>query len=269
MFIKDLRFIWYTFTTAPFVLGYAIPKARKVIKNPNSTLEEKHAIAWRIVQYMRRHFKTKTYVFGLENLPEEDGYIAYCNHQGKYDALCLFEAMGRDSSVLWEKNAADRILAREIVQLLDAAEIDLKDPRDIVRAINKSIDIVRSGRNMMIFPEGGYAQNENTLQTFNTGCFSVSLKTKSTMVPVVLYDAYRAMNTNYLGRVETQIHFLKPIPYEEYKDMRKNEIADMLKGKIQAKLDEIQQEKDSFADPKLYSQFLAERASKIMDKRDS
>lgn len=42
-----------------------------------------------------------------------------------------------------------------------------------------------------------------------------------------------------LRKVTTQVHYLKPIPYEEYKDLRKNELCDLVKERIQNKLDEV------------------------------
>ncbi|MBE5891432.1 MAG: 1-acyl-sn-glycerol-3-phosphate acyltransferase [Lachnospiraceae bacterium] len=215
-------------------------------------------MASQIVIYMRKHFKTKTYVFGMENIPKTDGFVTYSNHQGKYDALCIYEAMEKHTSVLWERKQASRILSRQICDLIDAVKIDLQDPRDIVTAMNKCADIVNDGRNIIIFPEGGYSQNHNELQDFNTGCFSVNIKTKCPIVPVVLFDAYKAMNTNHLGRVETQIHILPVISYEEYAHMKKKEIAELVKSRISQKLEEIKTQN-------LSAQALEELADKIMN----
>ncbi|MCR5678430.1 MAG: 1-acyl-sn-glycerol-3-phosphate acyltransferase [Agathobacter sp.] len=237
--MKNFRFIWHGLWVAPYTLFRLIPQANRIIRNEQSTVEERFQMAWKIVNFMRRHFKTKTYVYGLENIPKEDGFVTYSNHQGKYDALCIFEAMDRHTSVLWERKQASRILSRQICSLIDAVKIDLQDPRDIVNAISKCTDIVNSGRNIIIFPEGGYTDNHNEMQDFNTGCFTVNLRTKCTIVPVVLYDAYKAMNTNHLGRVETQVHILPPIPYSEYEGLKKADIAELVKARIEKKLQEL------------------------------
>ena len=39
--------------------------------------------------------------------------------------------------------------------------------------------------------------------------------------------------------VKVQLHYLKPIPYEEYKDMNTNEIATMVHDRIEKKLVEV------------------------------
>ena len=43
----------------------------------------------------------------------------------------------------------------------------------------------------------------------------------------------------FKGKVVTQIHYLDPIPYEDYKDMKDTEIAEMVKSKIQERIDLI------------------------------
>jgi len=257
--LENFRFIWNGVTAAPYTLFYAIPKANHIIAKGSSVSDDvRFAMASQIVIYMRKHFKTKTYVFGMENIPKTDGFVTYSNHQGKYDALCIYEAMEKHTSVLWERKQASRILSRQICDLIDAVKIDLQDPRDIVTAMNKCADIVNDGRNIIIFPEGGYSQNHNELQDFNTGCFSVNIKTKCPIVPVVLFDAYKAMNTNHLGRVETQIHILPVISYEEYAHMKKKEIAELVKSRISQKLEEIKTQN-------LSAQALEELADKIMN----
>ena len=72
-----------------------------------------------------------------------------------------------------------------------------------------------------------------------THCFKISLKSKTPIVPVVLIDSYRVYNTCHVGNIKTQVHFLKPIMFEEYKDMNTKEIADMVKAKIQEKINEV------------------------------
>ena len=49
---------------------------------------------------------------------------------------------------------------------------------------------------------------------------------------MVLIDSYRAFEEWSLRPVETQVHFLKSICYEEYKDMTTTEIADLVHDRI-------------------------------------
>lgn len=53
------------------------------------------------------------------------------------------------------------------------------------------------------------------------------------------------MNSNTFEKVVTQVHFLEPIQYSEYGDLKKNEIADLVKSRIENKIKEIEQKKKS------------------------
>ena len=50
--------------------------------------------------------------------------------------------------------------------------------------------------------------------------------------------SYKVMDGNSLRKVTTQVHYLKPIPYEEYKDMKKTELAELTKSRIQEAINE-------------------------------
>ena len=98
---------------------------------------------------------------------------------------------------------------------------------------------MKSGHNFLIFPEGGYGDNHNELQEFFSGCFACSQGSRGTIVPVVVYDSYKSMNSNTFEKVNTQVHYLQPIPYDEYQGMKKPEICELVKSRIAAKLEEI------------------------------
>lgn len=49
----------------------------------------------------------------------------------------------------------------------------------------------------------------------------------------------------YLEKVRTQVYFLPPIPYEEYGKLRKHDVCELVKKRIQEKLDELKE-----ADPR-------------------
>ena len=50
---------------------------------------------------------------------------------------------------------------------------------------------------------------------------------------------YKAFDYNSLKKVTAQIHFLKPMYYEEYKDMSTKEIAECVKARIREKMEKV------------------------------
>lgn len=242
--MKALRFKFVVASSPLFVL-LNLPIANYMIKHSEKySEEEKYGFALRIVRHMARRSRTKTVCFGEDNLPPEGGYIMYSNHQGKYDALGILLTHKKTCAMLWEEKSADRLVARQVRALVDGKTISFTDYKGQIKALNSIAKEVAGGRRYLIFPEGGYGDNRNSLQEFKSGCFACSLKSKTPIIPVAIYDSWRAMDTNTFEKVTTQVHYLEPIYYEEYGSMRKKDICDLVKSRISAKLCEIEKMTD-------------------------
>ncbi len=74
------------------------------------------------------------------------------------------------------KKQAERLMSRQVCGLIDAVAIDLDNNRDKVRAIMDVTRQVKSGRNFLIFPEGGYTDNKNELQNFKLAAFRAAYR---------------------------------------------------------------------------------------------
>ena len=53
-----------------------------------------------------------------------------------------------------------------------------------------------------------------------------------------MIDSFKPFDTNSITPVTVQVHFLEPLLYEKYKDMKTNEIAETVKERIQNKINE-------------------------------
>lgn len=71
------------------------------------------------------------------------------------------------------------------------------------------------------------------------GSFKSAIKAHVPIVPIALIDSYKVFNSFYLWPITTQVHYLEPIYYEEYKDMKSKEIAELVKQRIQDKISSI------------------------------
>ena len=54
----------------------------------------------------------------------------------------------------------------------------------------------------------------------------------------LMIDCYQVFDNNTIKPVKAQIHHLKPIEYDEYKDLKTPEIAALVQSRIQACMDE-------------------------------
>lgn len=235
-----LKFIYVIFMNL-FRAPYLIPKMRREADHPEIYSEEvRYELARHCVRLMKGTGVIRTKAFGQENLPKEGGYMLYPNHQGKYDALGIIHTHKKPCSIVMDKEKSNTILVREFIDLLQGKRLDKKDLRQALTIINEVSEEVKKGRKFILFPEGGYEfNNHNVLGEFKPGCFKIALKTQAPIVPVALIDSYRVFNSFYFGPVTTQVHYLEPIGYEEYGNLKTTEIAELVKTRIQEKIDEI------------------------------
>lgn len=218
--------------------------AKKSEEKPEEYVEEyNYGYVKYVIDVMKKTGKIETESLGTENLPEEGGYMMYSNHEGKWDAYGIISVHKRPCSFIMDIKKSNRIFIKQLVDVLKGKRLSKTDNRQAMTIINEVAKEVEAGRKYIIFPEGDFDKNKkNTLWDFKAGCFKISLKSKTPIVPVAIYDSYVPYNTMKMGKVKTQVHFLKPICYEEYKDMNTRQIADMVKGKIEEKLLEISKE---------------------------
>ena len=172
-------------------------------------------------------------VHGLENLPKENGFIFFPNHQGLYDVLAIIEACPRPFSVVAKKEIADIPFLKQVFACMKAYMLDREDVRQAMQVIIEVTKQVKKGRNYLIFAEGTRSKNGNRLGTFKGGSFKAATKAKCPIVPVALIDSFKPFDTNTIKPVTVQVHFMKPLLYEDYKEMKTTEIAALVEKRIQ------------------------------------
>lgn len=228
-----IRLVYVILISAPIVLFYVL-KSNYVASHVNSYSEEDcYSMVRHMISIMKFNGRIHTDVYGAENLPNDGGYVMYPNHQGKYDALGIIWAHKKPCTFVIDKKRSGIPFAREFTKLLKASRLDKTDMKSQVKTIMSVVEQVIEGRRYIIFPEGGYSDNNNTVHEFMPGTFKCSVKSKTPIVPVALIDSYKVFGINSLKPVNTQVHFLEPIYYDDYKDMTTREIADLVQSKIE------------------------------------
>lgn len=238
---KTMWRFYYTIGRNIKILPKIIKTMRVKAAQPEQYSEEDcYEYAKYVVDLMQKTGHIRTKGFGMEKLPREGGYMLYPNHQGKYDAYGIVSVHKKPCTVVMDEAKSHAIFIREILDMLKGKRMDIHDTRQALTIINEITEEVKEGRRYVLFPEGGYAKDQkNRLGDFKAGCFKIALKSKVPIVPVALVDSYKVFNSWRLTPVTTQVHFLDPIYYEEYQGMKTQQIAAMVKERIQQKVDEV------------------------------
>ncbi len=186
---------------------------------------------------------TRTKFHGVENLPGEDegGYMIVPNHQGKYDAIGVLHGCTKPTGVLMETHRAGKLCAKQVMGLVDGVPIDLASPRQQLRVLRQMGERIRdNGESFIVFPEGGYSDNHNSIQKFHDGCFYAAYIAKCPIIPTLLVDTHTSLNRNNILKVSRpHIYFLPAVSYETYKDMSRAELAEYIRDILIEKMTEV------------------------------
>lgn len=219
---------------------YYVIKARLWMRHrERHTEEEMYSLATEMVDKMNKSAGYRTIAYGTENLPKEGGYMIYSNHQGKYDVCGIFNTHRQPVSFVMDEKRSHLILVSEILGLTNGKAIRLDDIRQTLEVFKIMVEELKNGKKYIIFPEGGYKENnQNVVEDFKAGSFKLVKMSHVPIVPVALVDSYKVYNSDHKGPVTTYVYYMKPIYYDEYKDMSTQQIAKTVEQLIKDKISE-------------------------------
>lgn len=88
---------------------------------------------------------------GLENIPEENGFMFFPNHQGLYDVLALVDVCPKPFSVVAKKEVENVPFLKQVFKCMKAYMMDRNDIRQSLQVIVNVTNEVKNGRNYLIF----------------------------------------------------------------------------------------------------------------------
>lgn len=175
---------------------------------------------------------------GVENLPEKDGFIVYPNHQGLFDVILMYSSCEKEMAFVVKKEASNIFMFKDLIKAIGSLVMDRSDIRQSIKIIQEVTEQVKAGRNFIIFAEGTRSKQGNVPGSFKGGSFKAATNAKCPIVPCALLNCYKVFDEKGVKPVEVTVKYLKPIMYEEYKDMKGQEIADMVKARIEEAIKE-------------------------------
>ena len=199
----------------------------------NKNYDKNYKLISKITTKVNKAGRVKIEASGIENLPDEDGFVIFPNHQGLYDTLAFFESCPRTLSFVIKKEASNIILLKQVVKATGSLVMDRQDIRQSMEVINTMIQEVKKGRNFVIFAEGTRSKLGNKMLDLKPGSFKSAVKAKAPIIPCAIMNAYIPFDENHTNPVTVKIFYLKPIYYEEYNNMNTSEIAIEVKKRIE------------------------------------
>lgn len=226
------RIVTMVLKNLPIVPG-AWQKLCRYAKHPEKYSEEE---MYRHIQYILKRAvrggNIDLQVSGTENIPKEGGFMLYANHQGMFDVLAVAATCDIPVGAVLKKELYDIPFLHQVAICTRSFPMDREDVRQSLTVIQSVIREVKAGRNYLIFPEGTRSRNGNQMGQFHSGSFRCATRSKCPIVPVALMDSFKVLDQKGSKPVTVQIHYLKPICWEEYGNLKTTELAALVKERI-------------------------------------
>jgi 1-acyl-sn-glycerol-3-phosphate acyltransferase len=177
---------------------------------------------------------------GTANIPSNGGLIIAANHQSYFDPFWISIPVHRPVRYLAWNEAFDWPFVGKMITWLGAwpMKVEGSDPA----AIRRSLQWLRDGGVLVIFPEGARSRPDGTMMRFKAGAVRLAMEANVPILPVTIRGANRVWPRDQklprLRPVEIFYHPAKriePLPGEETRNCARRE-TELLSKTIAASL---------------------------------
>lgn len=126
---------------------------------------------------------------GLENVPQSGGFIIAANHQTYLDPFWIGFPISRPMRFLAWNKIFEWPVVGKFTGLFGAwpLEVEGSDPA----AIRRSLQWLKGGGGVVIFPEGGRGMPDGSMVRFKPGAVRMALEANVPILPVTIRGAHR------------------------------------------------------------------------------
>lgn len=206
----------------------------KEILNQESTAEIKEGFIIYLKPILKTFFKiyNNLQVEGLENIKEKPVIFAP-NHQSYLDGFLLIASLPndilKDTYFLAEETYFNSAFRRFIAKNFNVIPVNIN--KNLKDSLIKSAAVIKSGKNLVIFPEGARTR-DGSLLPFKKGFAILSKELNIPVIPTVISGAFESypINAKIPKPYPIKVKFLEAV----YPDnLSYDEITDLVKNKIQ------------------------------------
>lgn len=175
-------------------------------------------------------------ISGLEHVPADRQCIFMCNHVSNLDPPVVLPLLPGRCSVLLKKELMRIPILGTAMRMGKFVPVERGHRREAAQAsVAAAADALRSGLNILVFPEGTRAKN-GRLSIFKKGPFFLAQQTEAPIVPIALSGTERMMRKGSIaitpGMAKVQLlPVIEPTQYETREELLKavrKAIADAL-----------------------------------------
>jgi putative phosphoserine phosphatase/1-acylglycerol-3-phosphate O-acyltransferase len=128
---------------------------------------------------------------GAHHLKQERPAVFIFNHQSLLDSMVISHLLREDVVALVKKEMANNPVVGPLLRQIDTIFVD-RDDRDQSAVLKQSLAVLKSGRSLVIAPEGSRSTLGH-IQPFKHGAFYMAKKAGVPLIPIVLHNVKDAL----------------------------------------------------------------------------
>lgn len=186
--------------------------------------------------FMRGFFNLKVIIEGEELIPENNNFLIVSNHQSNLDPLMIISSFkGKPVTFIMKNNIMKVPIVGTWLYTSGFLPLDRRNNRKAIEVIEASVERLKSGFTMSVYPEGTRSKSPN-MNRFRNGIFRIVEKAKVDMVVLAIDNFYKVRKRFPWFRTKVLIRICGIIRYEEVKAWHTNEIGERIKSIIEENL---------------------------------
>ena len=150
------------------------------------SVEWMYRTAMRATFFGVRLIGVRVEVIGLDSFDRAGTYIYMCNHVSNLDPPIVVPLIPRRTSVLVKKEVFRIPILSRAMTMARFVPVDRANRDAAIASIQRATDVMRSGINLTVFPEGTRSA-EGRLLPFKKGPFHLAMESGMPVLPMTIY----------------------------------------------------------------------------------
>ncbi len=183
----------------------------------------------------------KTTFLGEENVPKDEAVLYVANHRSMVDVVLTYSRCPNLTGYVAKSGILKVPALRAWMKRLHCEFLDRHDIKQGMKMILNSIDKIKNGISIFIFPEGTRnrdKEDSTSILPFKDGSFKIAQKTGCKIIPVAITGTNRIFENQFpwAKKGNVIIEYGKPITYAELSPEDQKHIGAYFQNRIQGML---------------------------------
>ena len=127
-------------------------------------------------------------VIGEERVPRDQAVLFVGNHRSIFDIVTVIAKSPIPLSPISKNSMAKVPFLSTWMRLIRSQFLDRSDIQNGAKMVADSVELIRTGHSIFIYPEGTRNKEEGTLLPFHGGSFKIAIRSNAPVVPVTFVN---------------------------------------------------------------------------------